>query len=103
MAQKKRSAKRPARDSISVNTAPQTRGFGSPRPVSVQLLSDHVNVFIGQIGTVLSQAPEHVSHYHLAEITISVEVSAKGELSIMGTGFGAGAKGGLSFVFKREP
>jgi hypothetical protein len=61
-----------------------------------------VNVFIGQIGTVLSQTPDHVSHFHLAEITVSVEVSAKGELSILGTGFGAGAKGGLSFVFKKE-
>jgi hypothetical protein len=86
---------------ILVSAPSQTRSFGKPKAIPVQVLSENVNVFIAQIGTVLDNAPSNVKQFRLDEISFTVEVTASGELSIMGTGVGAEAKGGMTFTFKK--
>jgi len=76
--------------------AAQTRVIGV-RPV----LESNVNIFIGQMGSILSNTPENISKFRLDEFTVTVEISAKGEISILGTGAGVEAKGGVEFKFKR--
>jgi hypothetical protein len=88
-------------DEILVTAPSQTRSLGKPKPIPVQVLSENVNVLIAQIGTVLDSAPSNVKQFRLDEISFTVEVTASGELSILGTGVGAEAKGGMTFTFKK--
>ncbi len=70
--------------------------------VDVNTLSSNMNTFLGRIGSMLEQTPEHVGPFHFQEFEISAEVTAQGTLAILGTGLQAGAKGGLKFVFRRS-
>lgn len=101
MVQPKRKAKLTTQKEILITTASNTRSLGRPKPLPVEVLSENVNIFLGQIGDVLDKAPQNIQHFHLDEISVTVEVSAKGELSLLGSGVGVEGKGGLSFVFKR--
>ena len=102
MARTKSKANGTSKDAILISGTSQTRAFGRPKPVPVTVLAENVQIFLGQMGTVLDKGPEQIGKFHLMEISVTVEVTAKGEVSLLGTGFGLEGKGGLSFVFKRE-
>jgi hypothetical protein len=68
----------------------------------VEILEKNVNIFIAQMSTLLSNAPETISKFRLDEFTVKVEISASGDISILGTGAGVEAKGGVEFKFKRS-
>jgi hypothetical protein len=70
--------------------------------VKVDVLSDNVNIFLNQMNSVLEKAPENIAQFRFTEFSVSVEVTAKGELSILGSGAGVEAKGGLTFKFVRK-
>jgi hypothetical protein len=91
-------------DTILVQTADTTavRGRG-PRELEVEVLSDNMSQFLTQIGSTLEKAPEDVSGFKITEFEVSAEISADGRLSLVGTGIGVAAKGGLTFRFQRQP
>jgi len=70
--------------------------------LTVDELSVNVNLFLQQLSGVLDKAPESVGKFHLAELEVHAEISAKGQLVVLGTGGEVGATGGLKFVFKRS-
>jgi len=86
---------------ILVSGTSQTRSLTKPKPLPVNVLTENVNVFLGQMSGVLGNAPVQVGGFHLDEISVSVEITVKGELSILGTGVGVEGTGGMSFAFKR--
>jgi hypothetical protein len=92
-------------DTILVRTvdAVVTRGRG-PRELEVEVLAHNVNLFLGQIDSVLKKTPEEAGDgkFKLTEFTVSAEISAKGALVLMGTGVEAEGKGGLTFKFERK-
>jgi hypothetical protein len=51
---------------------------------------------------VLENAPNEVGTFKLTELTVSAEISAKGQLVLVGTGAEAAAKGGLTLKFERK-
>lgn len=90
-------------DVILVDTtdAAVTRRRG-PKELKVEVLADNVNLFLGQIETILQKAPEEVGEFRFTEFVVSAEISGRGSLTLMGTGVDAGAKGGLTFKFQRN-
>jgi hypothetical protein len=89
-------------DAILVKTSDDVsmRGLGS-RELKIEELSVSVNLFLGQMETILERAPTTVGRFHFAEFEVHAEVSAKGQLVLLGTGGEAGATGGIKFVFRR--
>ena len=89
-------------DTILIKTsgASDMRGF-RPTELQVEDLSVNVNLFLEQMQTILEKAPAKLGKFEFAEFEIQAEVSAKGQLVLLGTGGEAGITGGLKFVFKR--
>lgn len=79
-----------------------TRGRHRISEISIEELSLNINVFIEQMSTILEKTPEKLGKFKLEELEIHTEISAKGTLSILGTGGEIGANGGLKFVFRRS-
>lgn len=52
---------------------------------------------------IIDKAPEQQKGFALDQIQVAVEISAKGHLSLLGTGGELAGKGGLTFTFKRKP
>lgn len=68
--------------------------------VSSEELRRRVEHFISSMKVVLSELPNKVGCYNLDQIAVSAEVSAKGHVSLLGSGGEVGGKGGLIFLFK---
>ncbi len=72
------------------------------RAVDVQKLEDEVKSFLGAMEQIIGNLSQQVGNYSMDTITVSAEVNAKGKVSLLGSGGEVGAKGGLSFNFKRR-
>lgn len=74
--------------------------------VSAQRLEQNMVSFLSIIGGIFNraeqQAKEENSGMQLDEIELSVEISAEGEIKLLGTGVKGGGKGGLTLRFKRS-
>ena len=81
-----------------------TRGPGSrtAKPLKVEVLAQNINLFIGQMGTILENAPEKLGKFHFEELEVHAEITGKGTVALFGTGGEIGAAGGLRFVFRRS-
>ena len=91
-------------DTILVHTTDTeiTRGPRSGiKEINVQALGDNVNIFLTQISTILEKSPQDVGIFKLTKFTVSAEVSATGQLIVLGSGGSASAKGALTFEFER--
>jgi len=71
--------------------------------LQVEQLSSNINLFLGQLDSVLKDTPERVGKFQLTEFELYAEVSTDGTLKVLGTGIGVGATGGLKFKFCRTP
>ena len=93
--------RRSSEDTIEVIVADAvvTRGERRIKPVGLKVgvLAENVNLFLTQIEGIMAKAPEEVAgKFKLTEFTISAEITAKGGLSLLGTGGEVGGKGGLT-------
>ncbi len=89
---------------LALDTA-QTRDIGDNLyrrvPIQAEELALNINLFLGQMSGVLSKTPEEVGDFHLSEVTVSAEITGKGQVVLCGIGGEVGLSGGLQFVFKR--
>lgn len=61
--------------------------------------------FLKVVGSLFSQAEQQAkvnSRMQLDEIELSVEISAEGEVKLIGNGAKAGTKGAIKLKFKRQ-
>ena len=81
-----------------------TRGTGikQAKPLKIDVLAENINLFIGQMGSVLEKTPEKLGKFHFEELEVHAEVTRKGTISLFGTGGEIGATGGLRFLFRRS-
>ena len=70
--------------------------------ISVAKLERHLNDFINLMGEVVAKVPNNLGDFKLDTITLTAEISAKGQISLLGTGAEIGSKGGLTFTLKRS-
>ena len=80
----------------------KAQDFGVTRvTIPADDLATQVKDFLDAMSDVIMKAPPEVGGFKLDSLTISVEISAKGTLSLLGTGGEVGGKGGLTFTLKR--
>jgi hypothetical protein len=70
--------------------------------INLDLLSENVKVFLSQIEKLLDKAPNETAGFKLTEFSVTAEISAKGSLTILGSGVETSGTGGLTFKFERK-
>lgn len=70
--------------------------------VDSNVLAKRLERLLGNMDAVLKALPETFGQFELESMTIDVEISAEGEVSLLGTGGKFGGKGGLSFILKKK-
>ena len=74
-------------------------------PIKVEVLQENMAGLMKNLATVLSSAQaslEDGAQIELDQVELSVQVSAKGEVSLLGMGTEVGTTGGIKLVFKRK-
>jgi hypothetical protein len=69
--------------------------------VSTSRLRDNLTEFLSNLGVVVGGAPERFGRFELDQVEISAEVTAEGDIHLLGIGGKAGVQGGVKFVMKR--
>ncbi|MEH2192744.1 MAG: hypothetical protein V7K98_08895 [Nostoc sp.] len=88
-----------SRESIS------SKGVGDAVKVSAQTLEQNMTHFLKVVGSLFNQAEQQAkvnSKMQLDEIELSIEISADGEVKLIGSGLKAGSKGAIKLKFKRQ-
>jgi hypothetical protein len=70
--------------------------------VPLDLFRQRVTGFLDSMRDVISGLPEAFGNYELDQVTISAEVSAKGQISLLGSGGELAGKSGLTFTFNKK-
>ena len=70
--------------------------------VSSETLRSNLTRFLQAMEKSLSDAPTQLADYRLDEIEVAVEVSAEGEISLLGNGAKVGGKGTLTLKLKHS-
>jgi hypothetical protein len=70
--------------------------------VPLETFRQRVTGFVDSIGEVITGIPEAFGKYQLDQVTVGVEVSAKGQISLLGSGVELAGKSGLTFTFTRR-
>jgi hypothetical protein len=82
-----------------------SKGVADAVKVSTQKLEQNMTHFLRVVGSLFSQAEQQAkvnSKIQLDEIELSVEISADGEVKLIGNGAKAGTKGAIKLKFKRQ-
>jgi len=94
----------PIRLSLIGFQEPQDRAFFERRLTRTEIdaseLRNRLQTFLGAMEQVIGGVSATVGRYHLDTVTLTAEVSAKGTVSLLGTGAEVAGKGGLTFTFK---
>jgi hypothetical protein len=75
--------------------------YGRSR-VSAKTLQDRLREFLAAMDEIVQQLPAQLGEFDLDSMSFSVEVSTKGNVSLLGVGGEVGGKGGLTFALKRR-
>ncbi len=70
--------------------------------VSAQTLQDNMTQFLAVMESIFAQAAQMNQGMPLDEVTLSVEVNGKGQVSLLGNGGELGGKGAIALKFKRR-
>ncbi|MBU2662690.1 hypothetical protein KOI35_04145 [Actinoplanes bogorensis] len=70
--------------------------------VPAAVLRERVEQFVATMGSVLDGVPAAMGEYRLEQVQISAEISAKGQVSLLGTGGELAGKSGLTFTFVKK-
>ncbi|MEH2144474.1 Pepco domain-containing protein [Nostoc sp.] len=82
-----------------------SKGVADAVKVSAQKLEQNMTHFLKVVGSLFNQAEQQAkvnSRMQLDEIELSVEISAEGEVKLIGSGAKAGSKGAIKLKFKRQ-
>lgn len=71
-------------------------------PVNVDYLKEQLATFLSRMDGVVQGLPAMMGEFALDSVELSVEVSAKGAVSLLGTSGEASGRGGIKFTLKRR-
>lgn len=85
------------------NTQPinNPRAPKPPARVTVNALSENMNLFLSQMDAVLENIPSTGSLFQLAELEVTAEINARGQIILKGSAGEPSAASGIKFVFRR--
>ncbi len=90
---------------VNVNQVNGKKNLEEAVAVSTETLERNMTSFISVVGRLFNRAEDQAkvnnSGMQLNEIELSVEITAEGEIKLLGTGVKGGGKGGLTLRFKR--
>ena len=87
---------------VSVSRLEGTRN-NPTKKLKVDELAASVKDFVQKMSQVLNEVPQSVGqNFELSEFVVSAEISATGEIKILGSGVEASAGGGVSFTFTKK-
>jgi hypothetical protein len=66
-------------------------------------LQTQLTFFLNKMDIVVQKMPAKVGGFFVDSVEISVEITAKGSVGLLGTGGEVGGSGGLKFTLKRNP
>lgn len=89
-------------ETILVTTTTAAWRGGRRQELKFDVLAENVNLFLTQMQGMLEKAPDSVGKFHFSEFEAHADISAKGQLVLLGAGGEAGATGGVIFKFKRR-
>ncbi|MFD7258376.1 hypothetical protein [Streptomyces sp. NPDC059874] len=69
--------------------------------VPVEVFQERVSGFLDSMRSVIEALPAGCGDFQLNEVTISAEVSAKGQISLLGSGGELAGSSSLTFTFTR--
>ena len=98
--------KKLGRNNLSVLVCPDADSAGigdwlTRKEISVNTLKTNISTFTGKLGTLLENIPS-TGEYDLSEVTINVNITAGGELQLVGVARGKGEfSGGITLTFKK--
>ncbi|WP_030208240.1 hypothetical protein [Streptomyces sp. NRRL S-87] len=70
--------------------------------VPLEVFQERVTGFLDSMRSVIGALPAHCGDFELNEVTISAEVSAKGQVSLLGSGGELAGSSSLTFTFTRR-
>lgn len=70
--------------------------------IPVDTFRHRVTEFLDSMREVVSSLPTNYGGYRLDQVTFNAEISAKGQISLLGSGGEVAGKAGLSFTFNRS-
>jgi hypothetical protein len=68
--------------------------------IDVDKLAEEVRAFMAGMEQIIGNLAGEVGKYHMDTVSVSAEVSAKGKVSLLGSGGEMGGRGGMTFTFK---
>jgi hypothetical protein len=70
--------------------------------VPVESVREHLASFLAGMESALEAVPRALSAFRVDEVTLTLEVSATGKVSLVGTGAEVTGKGGLTILLRRQ-
>jgi hypothetical protein len=71
--------------------------------VSADQLKNHLEAFVASMKGILTAVPKAMGDYQIDEVSFTVQISAKGTVSLLGMGGGEmGGAGGITITLKRK-
>jgi len=71
--------------------------------ISAQELKERIEHFLRGAETMLQGVPNRLGAFSVETLALSIEISAKGSISLLGTGGEWAGKGGLTLTLKKTP
>jgi hypothetical protein len=65
-------------------------------------LQARLDGFLGSMREVIQGLPSRLGDFELTSVTLTAEITAKGSVTLLGTGGEMGGKGGLTFTLQRQ-
>ena len=88
-----RPTERGLRDALSISPI---------KAVSVSALKQNMKQFFDQLQEILDSGREKIGQFEIDQVEISAQITAGGEVCLLGSGVKVGAQGGIKFVLKRK-
>jgi hypothetical protein len=83
-----------------------SRTFGnlfSRGKVKAETLQSNLQALLDKLSGVLQSLPAEIGQYSLSEMTLAVSVTAKGAVSLLGSGGEVTGQGGITLKLTRKP
>lgn len=78
------------------------RYFSTRVELSTDQVAERLSSFLNAMDGILGKLPASLGGFEIDQMELKIEISAKGQVSLLGTGGEVGTNGGLSFTLKRK-
>ena len=89
-------------DDMAVTSRSFGNLFGHAK-VKTETLQANLQALLDKLGDVLQGLPAEIGNYSLSEMTLAVSVTAKGAVSLLGSGGEVTGQGGITLKLTRKP